>query len=239
MTNRIRLTRPTESLNIKNLLDLVFEGHEVRVAIIDDYPLFVSADVCAALGLTRPRDAIERLEAYQKRLIRLPETGGVPSGSSRRNPGGNPNVSAVTLSGLFALILLSRKPAARRFQRWIGEEVLPQILKYGTYVEGATPAERCSLLYKRYKIERRGEIAIGEAALVESRLLTVVEFRQVHAIPAHDALAFAATLCQSARDLHERPRKFFTRRGQVNAWSLSALFAALGRYQPRLPLPLT
>lgn len=207
---------------IKQLLEVLFEGHEVRYAIINERPVFIARDVCEAIQLSKPRDAIARLSSDEGCPVLLDTLGGPQE------------FTALTESGLYHLFFLSRKPAAARFRLFVTQEVLPQVMKYGTYVEGATPAERCALLYKRYKLERRGEITLGEAALADSRLVTVREFRQVHAIPAHDALAFAATLCQSARDLHERPRRFFTQRGQVNAWSLSALFSALGRYQPRL-----
>ncbi len=45
---------------------------------------------------------------------------------------------AVTESGLYSIILLSRKPEAKKFKRWVTHEVLPTIRKHGAYV---TPAK--------------------------------------------------------------------------------------------------
>lgn len=46
---------------------------------------------------------------------------------------GNPNRTIVNESGLYDLILDSRKPEARAFRRWVTSEVLPSIRKTGSY----------------------------------------------------------------------------------------------------------
>ena len=48
-------------------------------------------------------------------------------------PGGPQTVRAVNEPGLYSLILTSRKPAAKRFKRWVVHEVLPQIRRTGRY----------------------------------------------------------------------------------------------------------
>ena len=40
----------------------------------------------------------------------------------------------VSESGLYSLILGSRKPEAKEFKRWVTHEVLPQIRKTGGYI---------------------------------------------------------------------------------------------------------
>lgn len=42
----------------------------------------------------------------------------------------------VSESGVFKLIMRSKKPEARRFQNWVTREVLPAIRKDGAYVAG-------------------------------------------------------------------------------------------------------
>lgn len=42
-------------------------------------------------------------------------------------------MTAVTESGLYSLVLGSRKPEAREFKRWITHEVIPAIRKTGGY----------------------------------------------------------------------------------------------------------
>jgi hypothetical protein len=55
-------------------------------------------------------------------------------------PGGSQTLLAVNESGLYALILGSTKPEARRFKDWVTGEVLPAIRKTGRYELGdATP----------------------------------------------------------------------------------------------------
>ncbi|MDR2794468.1 MAG: hypothetical protein LBB12_01680, partial [Holosporaceae bacterium] len=50
----------------------------------------------------------------------------------------NVPVTAVTESGLYKVILQSRKPEALKFERWITHDVLPQIREHGAYVAAAT-----------------------------------------------------------------------------------------------------
>lgn len=50
-----------------------------------------------------------------------------------RTPGGQQKTSVISESGLFAAILKSRKPEARKFRKWVTSEVLPSIRKTGSY----------------------------------------------------------------------------------------------------------
>jgi len=51
-------------------------------------------------------------------------------------PGGPQELLVVNESGLYNLIFTSRKPAAKRFRRWVTHEVLPAIRKTGKYETG-------------------------------------------------------------------------------------------------------
>lgn len=217
---------------MKALLDLLFEGHHIR-AVSNGEVLFIAADVCAALGIVAQRNAISRLDGDEKTTVRLL---GVPSRSAGRNLGGNPNLSAVNQSGLYHLILMSRKPVAKRFRKFVTSEVLPQIAKYGSYLPGATPAERMSAFWKRWKQER-AELLLSEAEkLTASGLLTIAAFRIEHGIHARDAFAFARTVQYQASSAAVKPRRFFQKSGMRSAWPRELLFLALTTFQPRLPL---
>jgi prophage antirepressor-like protein len=52
---------------------------------------------------------------------------------SMDTPGGRQNLTIVSESGLYSLILRSRKAEAKQFKRWITREVLPSIRKTGSY----------------------------------------------------------------------------------------------------------
>lgn len=96
-------------------------GTNVRVLGTPEAPLFVAADVCAALELTNPTEATRSLDADEKGL-RISET-----------PSGPQELLVVTEPGLYRLIMRSRKPEAKRFARWVTHEVLPSIRRTGSY----------------------------------------------------------------------------------------------------------
>lgn len=85
-----------------------------------DCQWFVAADVCRALGLGNSTNACARLDDDEHALISI-------KGLSR----GNDEANAVNESGLYALVLSSRKPEAKAFKRWITHEVIPEIRKTG------------------------------------------------------------------------------------------------------------
>lgn len=98
----------------------------VRVIEIDGGPWFIAAGVCEALGLSNTAQALKALDPDEKGVI------------TNDTLGGQQTVRTVNESGLYSLILRSRKPEAKKFKRWITREVLPQIRKTGSY--GAAPA---------------------------------------------------------------------------------------------------
>ncbi|MBR1728501.1 MAG: hypothetical protein IJ728_03145 [Selenomonadaceae bacterium] len=90
----------------------------VRVISQDGETYFVAVDVCKALDLTNPTMAIDRLDEDERAKLNLGRQG---------------ETNCVNESGLYNLILGSRKPEAKAFKRWITHEVLPSIRKTGFY----------------------------------------------------------------------------------------------------------
>lgn len=103
------------------LIPFDFESHAVRSVMIDGRPCFVGVDVCRAVEIAKPSNAMSRLDD-DERVPVLVDT-----------LGGRQTMIAVTESGLFALILTSRKAAARRFRKLVTSEVLPALWRDGTY----------------------------------------------------------------------------------------------------------
>ena len=93
---------------------------QVRTINRNGEPWFVAADVCAALEIDRTQT--RRLDDDEKGVY------------STQTLGGEQEVSIVNESGLYALVLGSRKPEAKAFKRWITHEVIPTIRKTGGYV---------------------------------------------------------------------------------------------------------
>ena len=84
----------------------------------DGEPWFVAADVCKALEIGNPSQVLVRLEDDEKMNTLI---------SNEGNQRGNPNMTVVNESGLYTLILSSRKPEAKVFKRWVTSETLPYV----------------------------------------------------------------------------------------------------------------
>lgn len=107
---------------MNNLQIFTFAGTaKVRTILEDDGIKFVAADVCNALGITNNRDAMASLEEDEK---------GVGIADTL---GGKQTMVVITESGLYTLILRSRKPEAKAFRRWVTGEVLPSLRRTGTF----------------------------------------------------------------------------------------------------------
>ena len=98
------------------------EFGEVRSIMVKGEPLFVAKDICDVLGISNSRDAMNRLDEDEKAMSVLPTQFGKKS------------MNMVNESGLYNLIFQSRKPEARAFRKWVTQEVLPNIRKYGFYM---------------------------------------------------------------------------------------------------------
>lgn len=111
----------------------IFENPEfgrVRTTVIDGEPWFVAADVCHALDIGNPSDALNRLDDDERTLVSI-------EGASNGKP-----VNGVNEPGLYSLVLGSRKPEAKAFKRWITHEVIPAIRKTGGYHVPQSPEEQ-------------------------------------------------------------------------------------------------
>ncbi|HMO07029.1 MAG TPA: Bro-N domain-containing protein [Paracoccaceae bacterium] len=105
-----------------------FEEQAVRVVMRDGEPWFVAADVCRVLEILNTSDAVKRLDEDEVTLDQI--------------EGNHRPTNLVSESGLYALVIRSDKPAARRFRKWITAEVLPAIRRTGRYElpDAAAPA---------------------------------------------------------------------------------------------------
>lgn len=86
-------------------------------------PWFVAKDACDILGIdtNHLREALDDDEITNLRNSEV-----------WNQPGRAPLI--ISEPGLYKLIMRSRKPEAKEFQRWVTHEVLPQIRKTGGYI---------------------------------------------------------------------------------------------------------
>lgn len=107
---------------MNNLQVFSYEGKEVRTIQKSGEPWWVLKDVCDVLELNNSRMVADRLDEDEKGV------------SIVDTLGGRQELTVISEGGLYNVILLSRKPEARKFKRWVTHEVLPTIRKHGTYI---------------------------------------------------------------------------------------------------------
>lgn len=103
-----------------------FNFHDETVRVLTDEhdePWFIAKDICDVLGLNNVGEALRALDDDEKNTIRISD--GIA---------GNPNKTIISEAGFYKLVLRSRKPVAKEFQRWVTHEVLPQIRRTGGYI---------------------------------------------------------------------------------------------------------
>lgn len=98
-----------------------FEGLPVRTVDLSGEAWFVASDVAKALEYRDAEVATRHLDDDEKAVHLL----GVP--------GGPRQLTLISESGLYSMILRSRKAEAKKFKKWITSEVLPCIRKTGGY----------------------------------------------------------------------------------------------------------
>ena len=97
------------------------EFGEIRSVKINSEPWFAGKDVAVALKYSNPQKAIRDHVDEEDKTV---------------NDSFTVNGTALQLineSGVYSLILRSRKPEAKAFKRWVTSEVLPSIRKTGVY----------------------------------------------------------------------------------------------------------
>lgn len=106
-----------------------FKGNKVEVFTHDGIILFNAKDVAKVLGIKNVNDNISKMSA--KQTITLTNS---DIGNSDFRKLNNRGENFLTESGVYKLILKSRKPAAEEFSDWVTDEVLPSIRQTGAYM---------------------------------------------------------------------------------------------------------
>lgn len=149
-----------------------FGDQKVRVIDRDGEPWWVARDVCDVLEISRTNDALSGLDDDEK------------GADTIRTPGGDQSMAVINESGLYSLIMRSRKPEAKAFRRWVTHEVLPAIRRTGRYEsvpvnieltinalaemahnEHVVPGAARILAHKRWRNSRKGIEAFVQLTL--------------------------------------------------------------------------
>lgn len=78
------------------------EFGEIRTVVANNEPMFCLADVCKALEISNPSKVAQRLDDDERTKLELGRAG---------------ETNFITESGLYAVILRSDKPSAKKFRK--------------------------------------------------------------------------------------------------------------------------
>lgn len=163
-----------------------FESNQFRTVTINDSAWFVAVDVCKVLDIGNTSAATSRLDDDEKGVASIDTLGGAQS------------LQVINESGLYSLIMTSRKKEAKNFKKWVTSEVLPQIRKTGNYSQ----APENPLLQ------------LANAVLTAHKVIEDQSSRLALAEPKADAFDAITNeegelcLTDAAKYLHVPPRKF-------------------------------
>ncbi|MBR6538072.1 MAG: phage antirepressor [Lachnospiraceae bacterium] len=124
------------------------EFGEIRTVTIGGEPWFVAKDICEVLKHTNPTVAMQMLEEDERTKVSLGRAG---------------ETNVINESGLYALIIKSNLPSAKKFRKWVTSEVLPSIRRTGTYNLPGTYKE--ALIQLVAQVEENEKLALENSEL--------------------------------------------------------------------------
>lgn len=105
-----------------------FDQTPIRWEVIEGKPFACAVDVARVLGYKKPADAVRQ---------HCTEGGTVKRGTPTES--GVQDMLWITEGNVVRLIARSKMPQAERFESWVFDEVIPTVLKTGSYQANAAP----------------------------------------------------------------------------------------------------
>jgi prophage antirepressor-like protein len=176
-----------------------FEGATVRVASRGGGLWFVSTDVCGVLGLHHAGSAMRILDADEKGVHKTHTLGGMQE------------LSIISEPGFYKLVGRSRKPEARRFDRWVRHEVLPSLRRTGAYGPASQPIDLTdsNFVLKLLEAQATKALAEGKRADAAEQRVAVLAPRAA-ALDELAASSGSASISEAAKLLNVKQGRFFS-----------------------------
>lgn len=153
-------------------------------------PWFVAKDACDILGIdtNHLREALDDDEITNLRNSEV-----------WNQPGRAPLI--ISEPGLYKLIMRSRKPEAKEFQRWVTHEVLPAIRKTGGYIPTTDADDDMTILAKAVMIGQRTMEAQKQKITEQQSRIVELEpkARFADAVAASDGTCLVGELAKMLR----------------------------------------
>jgi prophage antirepressor-like protein len=100
-----------------------FQNSPVRIATVEGVEVFIAKDLAAVLGFRNARQAVRTHVSKKDRYgVQILDT-----------MGRGQTLLGVNESGMYSMVLGSKKPKALDFKHWVTSEVLPSIRRTGRY----------------------------------------------------------------------------------------------------------
>lgn len=116
---------------------------EVRFAEVDGKPYAVANDVAKALGYTNPSKATND---HCKNSIKV---------WGNDSLGRRQEFKAIPEGDIYRLIIRSKLPGADKFERWVFDEVIPQIRKTGGYIPVTQEMSDAEIMARALEISQK------------------------------------------------------------------------------------
>jgi len=107
---------------MNQVIPFVFDDYPVRTVVIEDCPWWIGKDVCQILEY---KDTVNAIKQHCRGVVKHHP---IVDSLGRKQ-----EVRIVNEGDVFRLIIGSRQPRAQAFEKWLFEEVLPQIRRTGSY----------------------------------------------------------------------------------------------------------
>ncbi len=150
------------------------EFGQVRIVEINNEPYFVGKDVVDILGYQNgSRDINTHVDEEDRLKYRISTAGQLRE------------QTIINESGLYALILSSKLPTAKKFKRWVTHEVLPSIRKTGTYGIPQNYAEALQLAADQAKqlLEQKPKVEFFDAVAESKDAIEIASVAKVLDVP--------------------------------------------------------
>lgn len=212
-----------------NLQTWNYESSEIRTIQKDGEPWFVGKDVATVLGYTDTVNAIKRhVDSEDKAGCQIATQFGVKE------------TTILNESGLYSLILSSKLPNAKKFKRWVTNEVLPSIRKHGAYMTEQTLKR--ALTSPDFLIELATQLKAEQAQRKQLETTVAVQNQQIAELQPKASYYDVVLNCKdlisigkiakdygwSARKLNEYLHQRSVQYKQGKTWLLYQKYAGMG-----------
>lgn len=168
-----------------------FRGASLRTLTDEEgKPWFVLKDCMSILDLANPTETVKMFDDDEFSTTEVIDSIG------RRQ-----QAYIISEPGLYRLVMRSRKPEAKEFQRWVTHEVLPQIRKTGGYIPTSETDDDMTILAKAVMIgQRTMEAQKRKIAEQQTRIVELEpKARFADAVAASDGTCLVGELAKMLR----------------------------------------